>query len=239
MKLSSCSLIITCVLSLFEGPRTVIAQGTFQNLNFESAQVSPSPFRNYPNPVPISSAMPDWTGYLGVTQQSQVQYNTTTLGSASISLLGPTWDASFPGIISGNYSVVLQSGLDPNNEAIQDNASIAQTGTIPASVESLQFEALVEGTFSISFAGNTLQPIILSSAVAASGEPYDIYGVNISSYAGQTGELQFTEYFDSHFPFMDLDDISFSPDAVPEPSIVALTAIGGLLFGARKWFARR
>jgi hypothetical protein len=37
-----------------------------------------------------------------------------------------------------------------------------------------------------------------------------------------------------------IDDISFSTNAItPEPSIVGLTAIGGLIFGARKWFARR
>jgi hypothetical protein len=228
-----------CVLWLSSGPSPVIAQGTFQNLDFESANVSPSPPAAYPNPVPVASALPGWTAYLGESQQSQVEYNTTTLGVASISLLGPTWNENFPGIISGNYSVVLQSGLD-NTETIQENASIAQLGTIPVSAESLQFAALVEGTCSVSFAGNTLQPIVLSSAVAESGEPYDIYGVNISSYAGQTGELQFTENFDSHFPFMVLDDISFSTNAVtPEPSIVALTAMGGLLFGARKWFAQR
>jgi hypothetical protein len=40
--------------------------------------------------------------------------------------------------------------------------------------------------------------------------------------------------------WLGLDDIAFSPTAVtPEPSIFGLTAIGGLLFGARKWFARR
>jgi hypothetical protein len=40
--------------------------------------------------------------------------------------------------------------------------------------------------------------------------------------------------------WIELDDITFSTTAVaPEPNIVALTAIGGLLFGARKWFARR
>jgi hypothetical protein len=37
-----------------------------------------------------------------------------------------------------------------------------------------------------------------------------------------------------------LDDISFSTTAVaPEPNVVALSAIGGLVFGARKWLARR
>jgi hypothetical protein len=40
---------------------------------------------------------------------------------------------------------------------------------------------------------------------------------------------------------LELDDISFSTNVVasPEPNLVALSAIGGLLFGARKWFPRR
>jgi hypothetical protein len=36
--------------------------------------------------------------------------------------------------------------------------------------------------------------------------------------------------------FSVVGDVNF---LTPEPSVVALTAIGGLLFGARKWFARR
>jgi len=68
-----------------------------------------------------------------------------------------------------------------------------------------------------------------------------LYGVNISPYDGQTGTLAFSALFDTPGQSaLGLDDIVFSTTAVaPEPDIVELTAIGGLLFGARKWFARR
>jgi hypothetical protein len=67
-----------------------------------------------------------------------------------------------------------------------------------------------------------------------------VYGANIAAWENVVGELEFTADFNGSYNCVLLDDISFSTTAVsPEPSIVALTAIGGLLFGARKWFARR
>ena len=210
---------------------SVFAQGTFQNLDFESASVAPSPPAGYPNPVSISAAIPGWMAFLGSSQQSQAQYNTTTLGVPSISLLGPTWNQSLPGIIDGKYSVILQSGNNIDSGSGPQSASIEQNGTVPLFAQSLQFKAFSEGVLSVSFAGNTFQPSVLASAVAPSGQAYDIYGVNISAFAGQTGELQFTENFDQNYPFTVLDDIAFSSSAVPEPGPLVLTGIGGLLFG--------
>lgn len=228
----------TWLLSVCAEPFSATAQGTFQNSDFESAQLSPSPLQNYPNPVPITSAMPGWTAYLGTTQQSQVQYNTTTLGEASIAVIGPTWTTINPGIIDGNYSVILQAGDDPINEAIRDNASIEQNGTVPLNAESLQLKAWNPyGALSVSFAGNVLQLIPLSSGASPSGQPYTLYGANISSFAGHTGELDFTSVFDQYFPNVVLDNVAFSTQAVPEPSPLALTGIGALLFAMYRRFA--
>jgi hypothetical protein len=225
---------VAWLVALCISPDNAKAQVTFQNLDFESAILSPALPNQYPNLVPISSALPDWTGYLGAEQQTQVEYNALTSGDANIAVLGPTWSTSEPGIIDGNYSVLLEAGAVPSGYT--GNASIEQTGTIPANAESMQLKAWVYGNpsdFGISFAGNTLTPILLSS-----GASYNTYGINIAPYAGQTGSLELSAIFDTQgATWINFDDISFV--LTPEPSIVALTAISGLLFGARKWFARR
>jgi hypothetical protein len=218
------------------------AQGTFENLGFESANVPPSGLEPYPNFVPTGSALPDWAGYLGADQQTQVGYNATTLGTATISLIGPTWDASDTsstsvGIIDGNYSVLLQSGNVPGSGVLGENASIEQNGTVPLTAESLQFEALAVGPFSVSFAGNALNPIALSSGVSADGLPYTVYGASISAWSGQSGTLEFTANYNVHDPYVVLDDISFSTQAIPESSPLALTGIGALVFALYRRFA--
>jgi len=56
--------------------------------------------------------------------------------------------------------------------------------------------------------------------------------VDVSAYAGQSGELRFTS------PWLAsglLDDVRFSSVAIPEPSALALCSLGVLiLFGAMK-----
>src|ERR1700722_4826419 len=67
------------------------AQGTFQNLDFESANLSPPPGQ-FGSLVPIMNALPGWTGFLGNNQVTQVYQNNFTLGDASIDILGPGWN---------------------------------------------------------------------------------------------------------------------------------------------------
>jgi hypothetical protein len=80
----------------------------------------------------------------------------------------------------------------------------------------------------VSFAGDNLSLFVLSSGTTPDGAPYGVYGANIASFAGQTGQLEFTA---SVFNWVELDDISFSTTAVPEPNALALTGLGALLFG--------
>jgi hypothetical protein len=221
------------------------AQGTFQDLDFESATVTASGVEPYGTFVQIGSALPGWTTYLGTQQVTEVGYNSPANSTASITLIGPTWNSADTaqyigvGIIDGNYSVDLQTGANPLSPTPPTvNASIEQNGMVPSTAQSIQFEAAETTPLSVSFNGNALTPIALSSGVfSADGVFYTLYGANISAYAGQTGELNFTAVGSGNYVV--LDDISFSSNSVPEPSIVELTAIGGLLFGARKWFARR
>jgi hypothetical protein len=241
--MKSTKLITVAVYALYCATQlAVTAQGTFQNFDFESANVPPSGPEPYGTFVPIGSALPGWTAYLGAGQLTQVGYNSPTLGTATISLMGPTWNSFDPalpgiGIIDGNYSVVLQSGAVPNSQGLGENASIGQNGTVPSSAESLQFEAVAIGPFSVSFAGNALDPVALSSGQGVDGMTYTLYGANISAWAGQTGELEFTSDFNEHFPYLVLDDIAFSTQVIPEPSPITLTGVGVLLFAVYRRFA--
>jgi hypothetical protein len=225
-------------------PFTGLTQGTFQNLNFESADVPSSPLVLGFNYVPIGSALPGWTGYLGSDQQTQVLYNSPLNSTASIILIGPTWNGSDVGlfngvgIIDGNYSVDLQTGASLSNILVSENASIAQNGTVPATAQSLLFEACETTPLSVSFNGNLLSPVALSSGVSPDGVNYSVYAANISARAGQTGELEFTADFNGSYNFVVLDDISFSPNSVPEPSTWALMLLAGAAFGVRRWRAK-
>jgi hypothetical protein len=178
---------------------SVSAQGTFQNLDFESATLSPVPPNSGPPVyVPISSGLPGWTGYIGTVQQAQIIQNTFGLGQAEIDILGPNYPAAgplpgtLPGTIDGNYSVLLQSGLSPIDGTSLVGASIAQTGAVPLGAESMQFKAwqTLYTKFTVSFDGLTLFPVVLGT-----GPNYTLYGVNISPYDGQTGPLEFTANF--------------------------------------------
>ena len=219
----------------------------FQNLKFEQANpVIDQGGQFYPNDVTAASALPGWTVYLGTVQQTDVLQNRDTLGQATVDIYGPNFPITDGlGTIDGNYSVVLQAGGSPESGE-RVNASIAQIGTVPVTAESLQFKVLgLGGTVplgpnnTITFDGINLSPVFLGTGVSAIGVNYTLFGADISPYAGQTGQLEFSSVPGSSLTSFNLDDIVFSPNAVPEPNIIALTAIGGLLFGARQWFARR
>jgi hypothetical protein len=209
----------------------------FQNLDFESANLS-HPSGMY-NEVPIAQALPSWHASIGGVPVSEVWTDGESAGDAAINVLGPGWPYIYPGIISGNYTVLLQAGANPQGGDTAVNVSIFQTGTIPADAQSLDFEAWnIEGGGppSVSFDGNSLSPVALSSGQSLSGQPYTLYGADISAYAGQMGQLRFTDVFGG--PVMcgiELDDISFSPNAVPEPSTLALLVTAGLALAARRW----
>jgi hypothetical protein len=217
------------------------SQGAFQNLDFESANVIASPSTPYPNFVSASSAIPDWTAVIGAVNEAQISYNSTTIGTANISVLGPTWSSVNPGIIDGTYSVVLQAGGDPQNAIIPVSVEIEQDGTIPANARSIVVDAWnPDGSLAVSFGGTSLAMLPLASGTTGSGQQFTEYAGDISAFAGQSGTLEFSSVFNQSFPSVVLDDISFSPNSVtvtPEPSPFVLTAIGGILFALYRRFA--
>ena len=229
--------IVTCVFALFTA-LAVKGQGTFQNLNFESANPISAGNPGNPYQVTFSSALPYWSGSIGGTPVSTVLLNSFDLGAASIDVFGPGWNSVNPGLLAGNYTLFLQSGAGPGGVGML-NTSISQNGTIPVGTGSLIFTTWswpsVNSAFSVSFAGNDLSVFALSSGQLPSGQDYTEYGANLEGYAGQTGQLEFTSLFTGAPSWTEFDDITFSPNDVPEPSALGLILISVVAFAVRRW----
>lgn len=208
---------------------SVFAQETFQNLNFEEA-----------SPVPVAggysaaSCLPGWQIFYGSTPVSVIQfYFNGDLSGTQVAL------CTGAPAIDGNYSVALVGGevqnFGPGGGTTVEAATISQTGLIPAGTQSLLFKAAPQGTGQLTV---DIGAQSISFTAVASGPNYTLYGANISAWAGQTAALTFSA--PGPDPFLDiweLDDISFSPNAVvPEPSPLALTGIGGIVFALYRRF---
>ncbi len=207
------------IVLVFSGGQAGFSQG-FVNLNFEHPILPLTP--NEFSAVPITNALPGWTGYLNGSRVDRVVFNGLSIGGEQISLHNSN---GFPPI-QGRYSVILQgsTGAGPRS------AAVGQTGQIPADALSLIFWG---GISQVSFNGQ-----IIPHMAIGGGVNYTIYAGDISAFSGQTGELLFTAFPNE---FRILDNIQFSTEAIPEPSEFALTGIGALLFAisCRRDFRRK
>ncbi len=190
----------------------------FVNLNFESAILNPIVVSGVPY-VQFSAAYPGWSG-----QQPAylVLYNSLYIGSSGLAII----DSNYvnPPAIGHGVTAVLQGGVG-------SEIALFQTGLVPADTMSLRFYAASSrNTFAVSLNGNPLGVSILQDFGI-----YKEYGVNIPPYAGQIAELRFTQLQGAQFGNLFLDDIVFSPIAVPEPGTWALFGLGSALF----WCAAR
>jgi hypothetical protein len=190
----------------------VYGQGTFQNLDFEAANVSG--YQPGADRVPVETALPGWTAYYGGVRTSTVWYDNQALGSSMVSIQDTNLLYGFVPL-DGNYSVSLD---------VQYNRSVAigQTVQIPLNSLSVVFLFRSEGArnFEVSFAGH-----VLPYVTTWSDPNFDVCAVDIAKFVGQTGEFRFTESLTGRAI---IDDIQFSSEAVPEPGTIALFALGAI-----------
>jgi hypothetical protein len=213
---------------IFSGATQAQGQGTFQNLNFESAFGLP-PTPSGPVLVPTTNAFPGWSVSDVGSPETQVFYNGVSAGSALVTLISANPAGPFYPALNGNYSATLDAGVVGGGYG---PASIYQTGTIPNTSRSLTFNVLGDvAALQVSFGGNDFPFLLVNS-----GPNYNTYGADVSAYAGQTGELRFTENSTAadKFAIAYLDNIAFSPNSIPEPQTWAL-----MFCSAAGWFLTR
>jgi hypothetical protein len=217
----------TLLIALVALVQNAGAQG-FINLDFESANVSGYP----PNSmdVPVSSAIPGWGAYSinssGTNSLTQVGYDFISLGSAGISVIDSSAPAFSP--LQGEYSAILFGSLGTTT-------MISQTGLVPNGTKSLMMDIYASDSFEVTLGGQTINMVPLQTF-----SNYTLYGGDIASFANQVETLNLLAPPTAVPNIAEFDSIVFSPSSVPEPSVLGLFALGGLLSGLRRWrhFAR-
>ncbi len=212
--------VMAILLLLLLGGRIGFAQG-FSDLDFEIATINTVSF---PGGDRFTATVQGWSvntpNYVNGDPNS-IPYNDIALDEASVDLVGI--DSPFtPPAIEGLYSIYLQGGTQFAHST--NGASIWQTAQIPATARSLIYWG---NALQVSFGGQML----LFSAIS-NAPNYTVYEADISAYAGQTGELRFTEPWEHEAL---LDNIQFSTSPAPEPSVSGLSALGGLCLAWRRW----
>jgi hypothetical protein len=199
------------------------AQSTFQNLNFEDANVVP--ISGEPFQLTVADALPGWTVDYGNAQQTQIAYNSTIVGGQTTVMLYANGYAGGPApVIQGNFDVFLQGG---NFNGLPADASISQTGVIPAGTQSLLFDASFGPTSPLQLSiGGQQVPFSAVGSGAGTGVDYTVYAANISAWAGYMEPLTFSSAGGANL----IDDITFSTQTIPEPSPLALTAFSAVVF---------
>jgi hypothetical protein len=212
-------------LALLLSPSGVAAKGTFQNLDFESANI---PSGTQPRSgVPMTNALPGWSATYrspsGTVQAPGVIYDAVSLGGALICIIDPL-NGDIP--LQGDYSVYLFAG-----GIVNDTSSIiSQTGLLPSGAMSLQVKMSWHETPPvITLGGQVVNMLPLQTM-----PNYTLYEGDISPFAGQVQTLSITEspvYLQVPPSWVLLDDIRFV--RIPEPGIFTLSALGALLIGWR------
>ena len=193
------------------------------NLGFETTTLTPilaNPLSGY---YVTNATVPGW---IWTPQQTfgygdpstTVAYNDIALDSSAVTLHGS--NDNIP-VTSGQYSIFLQGGSQFVSSS--SYAAIWQSGQVPANAQSLIYWG---GALQVTFNGQPLAPFAIGS-----GANYTIWSMDISAYAGQTGQLMFTAPWQTSSL---LDNIQFSSSPVPEPSIFSLCAVSlAFLLGLR------
>ncbi len=202
-------------------------------MDFEHPQFVP--VSGFPSgQVQFGAAFPGWTALAGTNPVTVALSNNLYLDSSGISII----DAAYPAIskvpLDGSYGAIIQAGV-VNGISDPQDIVLLQSGLVPSSSQSLRFKVAFSnvgsGALIVTLGGQQLSLIPL-----ASGPNYTFYGADISSWAGQTAELDFRlvtarPHVVNREAF--LDSIEFSDIAIPEPSVAGLMAAGGVVLAWR------
>ena len=210
---------LTTLLLILLGIAYGRSQG-FINLNFENATFVTHPFGS--PAVYSANAIQGWIPYLDNSAQDYVASNGASLGGAQINIEGTNNPFGYLAV-QGKYFILLQGGSFAGH-----SSGLGQTEQIPITTQSILFWGALFGGAQVLFNGNPLS----FAVTGTTPNNYNIYQADISAYAGQTGELLFFTPFNTSAI---IDNIQFSSTAVPEPSALALTAIGAAWLGFRRW----
>ena len=214
-------LILSTLSILTIGITSGLSQG-FINLNFEHPVL---PLTSDGFGIPTTNGIPGWTAYFTDTSGTYINpnifYDTRAIDGAAVSLHDTNSDSLQP--LQGQFSLLLQ-GSSPFFPPA--SASIGQTGRIPLNALSITFYLSLDSSFQVSFNGQNISLLQLSST-----SNYGIMGGDISAFAGQTGQLLFTAL--PNIGYGGLDNIQFSSSPIPEPSMLCLSTLGALLLGYR------
>src|SRR6185312_14860338 len=167
---------------------TTHGQATFQNLDFESATISPSQSLGVIN---SADALPGWNVYFGASgPQPQIDSGVMIVGNPSpwVVLFG-THNFGDGSAIEGNFSVYLAGQLfETPGEPDSPAGSISQTGLVPADAQSILFKAQPgSASFTLSLDGENIPYTSLAT------EPnYTLYAADVTAFAGQVSDLAFT-----------------------------------------------
>jgi hypothetical protein len=207
---------ITVGLALFAGvalPSQCFSQG-FVNLDFEQANVPPTAANSHPILLQVdpASAFPGWTlGQSTNNYQLFVLYNSTTLDSTAVILVGPEFPNSLNLLaMQGSYSVILRYSF-----FFQSSPFISQAGLVPDDAKSISLD--ISQGFFIDLSLNGV-------AVPLFEQPNGRFAGDVSAFAGQTATLKISG---SAY----IDDIAFSPSTIPEPATFVLLVPGTFLIG--------
>lgn len=214
------------------GLASVMSQGSFQNLDFESARLPPLSVEDRAIWTNASAAVPYWSVFYGTQPAQEVLYHGLSLGSTLLSVVDPNMLNPSERAISGNFSVALAAGvLD-----VPTDLTLAQSGTIPANAQSFRFK--VRGTIPDGWLEVYFQNQFLPIQQLESLGGINIYGADITAFASRYGELKLVAVAPRPFGLRGkiIDDLEFSPMAVPETSAFVLFALGSGLAG---WWWRR
>jgi hypothetical protein len=210
---------ITCFVAVSLGFLQNTSGQEFTNLNFETTTITTVVF---PGGDRYTATVPGWTGFgqnFVNGDPNSVALNDIALDNPAVTLQGT--NSPFAPAIQGKYSILLQGGTMYAQST--NGASIGQTGQIPLTARSITYWG---NALQVTFDGQMLSFVAISNA-----PNYTIWGADISAYAGQTGQLLFTEPWQNEGL---LDNIQFSSSPVPEPNVFGLFALGGLFFGLRR-----